>query len=307
MEPKRRWLQIRTIDQPGVHASIRAMRQVADAYADRVMIGEAYLPIDQLMAYYGADLTGFHLPFNFHLISTAWNPQAIASLIEAYEAALPIGGWPNWVLGNHDRSRVASRVGRAQARVAAMLLLTLRGTPTIYQGEELGMVDTPIPPHLVQDPLERNVPGFNLGRDPVRTPMPWSPEPHGGFTAGKPWLPLGADAGAMNVSTQADDPRSILSLYRALIRLRRNSDVLSIGDLRLLVANEHVLVYERRLGSRRVVVALNMTGQARSITFQRGAQEIFLSTYLDDSGRSNVDEIHLRADEGMVLRGMDIT
>jgi len=195
MEPKRRWLQIRTIDQPGVHASIRAMRQVADAYADRVMIGEAYLPIDQLMAYYGADLTGFHLPFNFHLISTAWNPQAIASLIEAYEAALPIGGWPNWVLGNHDRSRVASRVGRAQARVAAMLLLTLRGTPTIYQGEELGMVDTPIPPHLVQDPLERNVPGFNLGRDPVRTPMPWSPEPHGGFTAGQPWLPLGADAG----------------------------------------------------------------------------------------------------------------
>jgi alpha-glucosidase len=307
MEPKRRWLQIRTIDQPGVHASIRAMRQVADAYSDRVMIGEAYLPIDQLMAYYGADLTGFHLPFNFHLISTAWNPRDIASLIEAYEAALPVGGWPNWVLGNHDRSRVASRVGRAQARVAAMLLLTLRGTPTIYQGEELGMVDTPIPPHLVQDPLERNVPGFNLGRDPVRTPMPWSSELHGGFTAGNPWLPLGADAGVMNVSTQADDPRSILSLYRALIRLRRDNDVLSIGDLSLLAATEHVLVYERRLGRRRVVVALNMTGQARSMTFRTDAQEILLSTNLDDSGRSNVDEIHLRADEGVVLRAMDIT
>ena len=111
MKPKKRWLQIRTIDQPGVHASIRAMRRVADAYPDRVMIGEAYLPIDRLMAYYGADLTGFHLPFNFHLISTDWKPQAIASLIEAYEAALPVGGWPNWVLGNHDRSRVASRIG----------------------------------------------------------------------------------------------------------------------------------------------------------------------------------------------------
>jgi alpha-glucosidase len=124
------------------------------------------------MAYYGADLTGFHLPFNFHLISTDWKPKAIASLIETYEAALPVGGWPNWDLGNHDRSRVASRVGQAQARVAAMLLLTLRGTPTIYQGEEIGMVDTPIPPHLVQDPLEHNVPGFGLGRDPARTPMP---------------------------------------------------------------------------------------------------------------------------------------
>ena len=200
MKPKKRWVQIRTIDQPGVHASIRAMRQVADAYADRVMIGEAYLPIDQLMAYYGADLTGFHLPFNFHLISTDWKPQAVASLIETYEAALPVGGWPNWVLGNHDRTRVASRVGIAQARVAAMLLLTLRGTPTVYQGEEIGMVDTPIPPHLVQDPLERNVPGFNLGRDPVRTPMPWSLEPHGGFTDGQPWLPLNADADVLNVS-----------------------------------------------------------------------------------------------------------
>ena len=263
MKPKKRWVQIRTIDQPGVHESIRAMRQVADAYPDRVMIGEAYLPIDQLMAYYGADLTGFHLPFNFHLISTDWKPKAIASLIETYEAALPVGGWPNWVLGNHDSTRVASRVGQAQARVAAMLLLTLRGTPTIYQGEEIGMVDTPIPPHLVQDPLEHNVPGFGLGRDPVRTPMPWSSEPHGGFTRGQPWLPLNADADVLNVSTQANDPRSMLSLYRALIRLRRDNDVLSIGDLRLLPATEHVLTYERRLGSERVLVALNMTGQPR--------------------------------------------
>jgi Alpha amylase, catalytic domain len=111
-------------------------------------LGRPTSPIDRLMAYYGADLTGFHLPFNFHLISTDWKPKPVASLIEAYEAALPVGAWPNWVLGNHDRSRVASRVGRAQARVAVMLLLTLRGTPTIYQGEEIGMVDTPIP-HLL--------------------------------------------------------------------------------------------------------------------------------------------------------------
>ena len=307
MKPNKRWVQIRTVDQPGVHASIRSMRSVADAYSNRVMIGEAYLPIDQLMAYYGADLSGFHLPFNFHLISTDWKPQAVASLIETYEAALPAGGWPNWVLGNHDRTRVATRVGRAQARVAAMLLLTLRGTPTIYQGEEIGMVDTSIPPHLVQDPLERNVPGFNLGRDPVRTPMPWNPEINGGFTSGEPWLPLNADADVLNVSNQAEDPRSVLSLYRALIRLRRDNDVLSIGDLRLLTATEHVLIYERRLESQRVVVALNMTDQARSLRFQSGASEILLSTYLDDHFLSNADEIHLRADEGLIVRAIDIT
>ena len=111
----------------------------------------------------------------------------------------------------------------------------------------------------------------------------------------------------MNASTQADDPRSILSLYRALIRLRRDNDVLSIGDLRLLATTEHVLVYERRLGRRRLVVALNMTGQPRSMTFRTDAQEILLSTKHDDPGRSNVDEIQLRADEGVVLRAMDIT
>jgi alpha-glucosidase len=285
-----------------VHASIKAMRGIADAYPDRVMIGEAYLPIDELMAYYGADLTGFHLPFNFHLISTDWNPRAIASLVQTYEAALPIGGWPNWVLGNHDRCRVASRVGREQARVAAMLLLTLRGTPTIYQGEELAMVDTPIPQHLVQDPLERNVPGFGLGRDPVRTPMPWSSEQHGGFTKGQPWLPLNADADVLNVSAQSDDPRSTLSLYRALTRIRRGNDVLSIGDLQILAATEHVLAYERRLGSERVMVALNMTGQYRSLKIRNLGPEILLSTYMDDPCLSNAEEIHLRADEGLVLR-----
>jgi alpha-glucosidase len=110
------------------------MRRVADGYEDRVLIGEAYLPFDRLMAYYGVDLTGFHLPFNFHLLGTPWNPTAIAALIDAYEAALPPGAWPNWVLGNHDRSRVASRLGREHAPIAAMLLLTLRGTPTVYQG-----------------------------------------------------------------------------------------------------------------------------------------------------------------------------
>ena len=99
----------------------------------------------------------------------------------------------------------------------------------------------------------------------------------------------------------------MLSLYRALIRLRRDNDVLSIGDLRLLTATEHVLIYERRLGSQRVVVALNMTGQARSLKFQSGASEILLSTYLDDHRPLNADEIHLRADEGLILRAIDIT
>jgi alpha-glucosidase len=127
MSPARRLIRLRTADQPEVHGPIAAMRRVADEYDSRLLIGEAYLPIDRLMAYYGMNLTGFHLPFNFHLISTPWESAAVAGLIDAYERALPPGGWPNWVLGNHDRSRVASRLGRDQARVAAMLLLTCAG------------------------------------------------------------------------------------------------------------------------------------------------------------------------------------
>jgi alpha-glucosidase len=170
------------------------------------------------------------------------------------------------------------------------------------------MVDTPIPSHLVQDPLERNVPGFNFGRDPVRTPIPWSSEPHGGFTDGQPWLPLSADADVLNVSNQANDRRSILSLYRALIRLRRNNDVLLNGDLRLLAATDHVLAYERGLGRQRVMVALNMTGQPQSLKVRNPAQEILLSTYLDDGRSLDAEEIHLRADEGLiVLAPADVT
>src|SRR5581483_5431646 len=109
-----------------------------------------------LVAYYGKDLSGTHLPFNFQLIRTAWNARALARLIEEYEAALPPGGWPNWVLGNHDRPRIASRVGQSQARVAAMLLLTLRGTPTMYYGDEIGLADVAVPPGAIQDPWALN-------------------------------------------------------------------------------------------------------------------------------------------------------
>ena len=218
-----------------------------------------------------------------------------------YEAALPTGGWPNWVLGNHDRSRVASRVGFAQARIAAMLLLTLRGTPTIYQGEEIGMADVPIPAALIQDPFERNVPGFGLGRDPARTPMPWTCAQNGGFTEGQPWLPLNADADVLNVSAQAADPQSMLSLYRDLLRLRRANDVLSAGEFRLVAASDDVLAYERRLGGRLMLIALNMTDRAQILRAERSGCEVLLSTYLDSSGLPDEGEIPLRANEGLVL------
>ncbi len=129
-----RVLQLHSTDQPEVHAVAADMRAIADGYGangrgERVLIGEIYLPVDRLMHYYGRERAGVHLPFNFQLVDASWEARSLAPLIANYEAALPPGGWPNWVLGNHDRPRVAAKRGQAQARIAAMLLLTLRGTP----------------------------------------------------------------------------------------------------------------------------------------------------------------------------------
>ena len=138
-------LPVYTTDLPEVHEVIAGLRRVVDEFPERVLIGEIYLPIDRLVTYYGRNLEGAHLPFNFALLDAPWEARGIAKLIDEYEAALPPGGWPNWVLGNHDRPRIAGRVGPAQARIAAMLLLTLRGTPTIYYGDEIGMPQVPDP------------------------------------------------------------------------------------------------------------------------------------------------------------------
>ena len=304
MSPARRLIRAHTMDQPEVHEAVAAMRRVADAYAgERVLIGEAYLPISRLMAYYGVDLSGFQLPFNFHLLSTPWEARAIGALIETYEAALPAGGWPNWVLGNHDRSRVASRLGRAQARVAAMLLLTLRGTPTIYQGEEIGMTDVPIPPERVRDPWERNAPGLGLGRDPVRTPMQWNTERHAGFTtAAEPWLPLAPDYHAVNVAAQARDPHSMLALYRRLLAVRRAEPALSTGAYRPVSAEGDVLAYERwDKASGRLFVALNLGGRARELRARLAGGRVLASTHLDRDGEIVGDRFALRPDEGVIL------
>src|SRR5262249_15696919 len=196
---------IYTVEGPEVHNLIAEMRRVADEVPDRLLIGEIYLPVERLVAYYGRDLSGVHLPFNFSLLSVSWCAPAIGRLVGEYEAVLPVGGWPNWVLGNHDRPRIASRVGPHQARIAAMLLLTLRGTPTIYYGDEIAMKDVAIAPAQVRDPLEKNIPGRGLGRDGCRTPMRWDSTTHAGFSSVEPWLPLS--------TTRASTPDT----HRALI------------------------------------------------------------------------------------------
>jgi len=296
-----RLLPFYTANRPEVHAIVAEMRSVTDAYPDRVLIGEIYLPIEQLVTYYGHDLKGAHLPFNFQLLQTAWNAASIAQIMEEYEAALPHGAWPNWVLGNHDQERIASKIGSAQARVAAMLLLTLRGTPTIYYGEEIGMKDVPIAPEQVQDPAEKNEPGLGLGRDPERTPMPWDGSLLAGFTSGEPWLPLGADHARVNVEALRESRRSILNLYRRLIDLRRDKPVLTHGSIDAVTVQGNILRYERRQGDQRLVIALNLAHErARALSLPAG--RLLLSTDLDRAGEDVGGSASLGADEGIIVQ-----
>jgi alpha-glucosidase len=298
-----RLLSLYTADRPEMQEIVAEMRDVLDAYDGRVLIGEIYLPVERLVAYYGKDLRGAHLPFNFQLIGAAWSAAAIARIIAEYEAALPDGAWPNWVLGNHDNHRIASRIGAAQARVAAMLLLTLRGTPTIYYGEEIGMADVAIPAEEVRDPYEKRQPGLGLGRDPERTPMPWDGGPNGGFTHGTPWLRLAPDHASRNVAAQAQDATSILALYRRLIALRRAHLELALGRLEGVEAIGNVLVYQRRQGSGRLAVLLNLSHE--DCIVRRPSPEtpaaVLLSTILDERADPLGFEILLRADEGLIL------
>ena len=290
-------------DQPEVHDVIAQMRRVIDEFDARVLIGEIYLPFERLVAYYGKDLSGAHLPFNFALLSAPWNARSVEKIIADYEAALPAGAWPNWVLGNHDRSRVSSRVGQAQARVAAMLLLTLRGTPTLYYGDEIGMHQVAIAPDQVRDPFEKNVPGIGVGRDGCRTPMQWNATPHAGFSTATPWLPLSDDFAQENVINLEADTRSILALYRALIDLRKKLPQLMSGDYVPIAAQGDMLLYRRQRAGATVVVALNLGAEPVSIASEAAGLdgEILLSTFLDRQGEKIQRVLDLRGNEGAII------
>jgi alpha-glucosidase len=294
-----RLLPIFNSDRPEVHGLVAKMRSVLDSYGERLLLGEIYLPINQLVLYYGKDLMGASLPFNFQLIQCAWRADAIAQVIREYEAALPPGAWPNWVLGNHDQARISSRVGAEQARVAAMLLLTLRGTPTIYYGEEIGMRNVLIPPQEVQDPAEKNEPGLGLGRDPERTPMPWDNSLLAGFTEARPWLPLGEDWATRNVVNLSWQRDSILTLYRTLIRLRRSNGALISGRLKGVVANGNILRYERRDDVQHFAILLNLGHEQEEIRLERG--RIVVSTYLDRENYLFERNVSLRPSEGLIV------
>jgi alpha-glucosidase len=293
-----RFLPVYNSDRPEAHAIVAEMRRVVDEFSDRVLIGEIYLPVPQLMTYYGQNLKGANLPFNFHLLQCPWSAAAIAEVVGEYDAALPQGAWPNWVLGNHDQPRIATRIGKHQARVAAMLLFTLPGTLTIYYGDEIGMTNVPITTEQVQDPAEKNEPGIGQGRDPERSPMRWDRSPLAGFTKGVPWLPLGEDRTNVNVAAEQEDRASILNLYAKIIALRKAHPTLISGKLHAFQVQQNVLRF-RRSGAEELEVILNMTQDQISVSTLQAT--VLAGTENDREGQTLAGPSTLRAAEGLLL------
>jgi alpha-glucosidase len=293
----KRLLPLYSADRPEVHEVVAGLRGVIDEFPGRLLIGEVYLPVERLAAYHGRDLGGVHLPFNFSLLQTPWRPAPIAQAIERYEAALPQGAWPNWVLGNHDRPRLASRIGPEQARLAAILLLTLRGTPTLYYGDEIGMRQVPIAPGEARDPAAPHVPG----RDGARTPMQWDASRFAGFSSAEPWLPLAQDYATCNVASERADAGSLLNLYRRLIAARRSRPALTRGTYRSVAADGDVLAYLREADGERLLVALNFAPEPARVPLPGGARATVLVSSAGRDGETFDAPLTLLGYTGAVL------
>jgi len=280
-------------DQPAVHDIVRGFRRVLDSYRDRMMVGEVW-PREQrsLADYLRPD--ELQQAFNFRFLFSPWSADAFRSRIKEVEALLG-DAWPTYTLSNHDFPRHLTRYGErdadARARMAAILLLTMRGTPFIYYGEEIGMENVAIPQSHQRDPV---------GRDGCRTAMQWNGSRMGGFTsASEAWLPMG-DCAAINVEKQLADPSSMLSLYRRMIQLRKSSRALSEGSYRSEPDSPaDCLVFHRELGDQHIMVALNFASSSRRIVVPRAS--IMLSTDRNRTEAAVTAGITLRPNEGLIL------
>jgi alpha-glucosidase len=258
-------------NQPETLRYLRQTRDVVDAYPDRVLIGEMtyHASVESLVSF--VIDAGVDLPTNFSLITLPFDPEHLAAHVDAYDAAVLAGGaWPNYCVGNHDMPRVSAH-GPERARLALMLLLTLRGTPFFYYGDEIGMANVEVPPERRDDrwALREN----SMTRDSVRTPMQWDAGPNAGFCPPDvtPWLPIADDYERINVAVQREDQGSQLHLIRRLLDLRHATPALSIGRYRRLTdVPDDCLAFIREHGRHRVAVVLNFGDNPATIDLTPG-------------------------------------
>ncbi len=293
-------------NRPETIGVMKELRRVVDEHPHRMAVGEVFVPAPgdpELPAQYYADGEGLHLSFNFAFLYCNWDAGSFARVIDRWEELLGPDLWPNYTLSNHDQPRARSRYGTEErARVAAAMLLTLRGTPFLYYGEEIGMTNGRIPRWRMQDPLGKRYWPLHPGRDPARTPMQWSAEQHAGFTRGRPWLPVNGDYDAVNVERQDGDPKSLLAWHRRLIHLRKREPALHRGGCRRVPQTvADVLVYERSSERDRIVVALDFVSEPRRVKLPEGEYRVLAGTHRA-ADAIEIGSLELAADEALILK-----
>lgn len=303
-DPYEKLLHIYSEGRPELAEATNGICEVLGKHGDRFMISEAYLDIPEMNKMYQACFHKVHAPMNFNLISMPWIADLYQKFIDEFEHVLGEDDWPNYIIGNHDRVRVATRLGSERVRAAAMLLLTLRGMPFIYYGDEIGMENVHIPPDKVKDPWEKQAPGMGLGRDMARTPMQWDKAAFAGFSDGEAWLPVSEDYKKVNVLTESDDAHSIFQLYRFLIHFRQQSQALLHGSYRSIdVKNHHVFAYMRESERQQLLILINFAPTKQQIEsgMEQGTVVCDTSLVRTRGGKTELRNFELLPNEGVII------
>jgi alpha-glucosidase len=302
-------------DQPDFPDLIARFRAILDERPGRMSVGELFASEAERAV---ALTTERHMVFDWALLAAPWSAPAYGDAIWLRESMFGDDRWLANVLSNHDQSRQASRLAAsagiadtdAVAKAAAVVLMTIRGTPFMYYGEEIGLRDVQVPEDEIIDPPARRAlvdPDFEWwNRDGCRSPMPWTGEPGNGFTTGRPWLRLGDDADTRNVAAQEADPGSVLATYRRLIDLRRHSEALRAGTLRVVGnGTRDVLAWSREASGERMLVVVNFADSAREFRVADGEATTYralIGSHLDPASPTPGGELSLRPLEAVVLR-----
>lgn len=306
-DPYHQYLRRYNQNSPQLYDYLREIATVVKDKPDGFMVTETYPDRTDIFKsfkeLYKNYVTSVSAPFNFEAIHLPWSATAYKQFIDKYQASLDADHLPVYVLGNHDNSRLASRIGPEAARTAALMQLTLPGTAFIYYGDELGMHDIDISADQVRDPFEQRVPGMGLGRDPERTPMQWSKDNHAGFSVAKPWLPVGSDYRLINVAEQLKDSASSLQLFRKLIHLRNTSPILQYGRyVPLDVHHRDVFAYVREHQGYEIAVVLNFSNRFVHVRTKLGTGLMLYSAQLyREGGLIDLTDVTLPPNEGYAV------
>jgi alpha-glucosidase len=311
LRPYDRQAHIYDRNRPETLEIVRQIRSVVDEYPDRMTVGEVYTQPPgnpELAAAYYDDGRGLHLAFNLAFMYSSWKAEAFSHAVERWEDLLGPELWPNYTLSNHDQVRAYSRYsrggdGQARARVAAALLLTLRGTPFIYYGEEIGMRNGRIPRRQIRDPVGKRYWPFHAGRDGARTPMQWDASTQAGFSTGTPWLPVNWNYRTVNVESQQPEPLSLLNWYRDLIELRKREPALHAGTYQRICVEDGVFCYFRDWQRDRVLVALNFSGAPRRVSLpDDGRWQVLQGLSLGEGEALEPGSVLLGADDVLIAK-----